>query len=967
MLREPPWWWRRLSRTLVRSLSFEARRVEDLKQAAEEGQIIYVIRARSRIDYLVFNQLFLQYNLPLARFANGVRLSHMRGFRAWILSFFQRDTLPEEALSRHLSHGDAALLFLRARRLVGVRRTSPAFMEKVVSFQRETERPIFLVPLFLRWPPAPPSRSQGLWDILFGDSQDSGSLRKLLHFLRYAKQASVRLGNPINLQDALQLPTHRGWSDARIARKYRRLLLIHLNREALSVHGPAVKANLQLKHEILERRAFVEQLKNYAQQQQLPLESVQYRARRQLNEIAATPTYRIQLLFARFLDILFNRVFQGAEIDDADIQRVKDAAKMSRSAPLVLIPSHKSHVDYLVISWLFLRNDFICPYIAAGANLSFWPLGPLLRRSGAFFLRRSFVGAPLYKQVFKQYLWKLVREGYPLEFFIEGGRSRTGKLLQPKLGILSMLLEGYRLGEFKDLTFVPINLSYERVVETAAYRKELTGGEKRSESVGEVMKARKVFQSRYGRIYICIEEPIRLSDYLKQNGLQDLKSDESFRRESNRLAFQILYRIQLATVVAPSALVAMVLLSHEQRGLSDDALKARVGLLAGLLEEKGVRLSRSLRSALKLAAEPISLAKKRSQTEAHSVRGQALTRLIEESMGLLKRLVQRLERGDRVVYKVPPERRIELDYYRNAILSSLAPEAILCLALESRGGSLSDEQLHDEARWLSRLLKIEFIYQNDKPFRALLGELLETLMGQGILERREGGGWRIRNSAWGALLAGSIRHLLESYWVAALSLHRLFGAEEEGKSWIKAAHEQAELELLEGELRREEAASIVTLTNALRWFTQAGWLQQEVREEGRKRYSYYRFNSSQSQDRVELLERLSFYLGHQEVDRAWRPALAELLEATPPPEDLEEGEALEHPAEDPTTLPSERPSYESQGGAGEKPLLVNEDGRAKQSSVILPQRSRSALSSPTLPPSAPPHVELDETAAGGDG
>ena len=167
------------------------------------------------------------------------------------------------------------------------------------------------------------------------------------------------------------------------------------------------------------------------------------------------------------------------------------------------------------------------------------------------------------------------------------------------MGLLSIILEGVKRGEYKDLQFIPINLSYERVVETASYRKELTGGEKESESVRGVLNASKVFRSRYGRIYVDFESPILLSDYLKQRGLVSIpQGSEAFRVATERLAFHIMHRIQEVTVIAPSSLVGMVLLSHERRAISRTRLKSLIGFITTLALHRNARLSKSISSAL---------------------------------------------------------------------------------------------------------------------------------------------------------------------------------------------------------------------------------------------------------------------------------------------------------------------------------------------------------------------------------
>ncbi|MEZ4469166.1 MAG: 1-acyl-sn-glycerol-3-phosphate acyltransferase, partial [bacterium] len=479
------WIWRRLfSRIPVDEAAIEHARAQ-----ARAGQLVYVMRVRSLLDYLFFNFLFLKANLPLARFGNGVDPSLFRGLGTWLREVWSRIArsgadrpLARDRLTRVVEAGDSAphlheapAVHRRAAGGSGLHRGPPAV-------QRQQARPLLLMPQLITWQREPPSKQPRFLDAVFGNQDTPSRLRKLIFWVRHRKQATVRLGEPINLQTVIA--DHEGWSDERIARKVRRVLFIHLAREAMSVRGPAVKAPDEIKREVMERQIFQKELEVLGQRLNLSPGEARTRARRYLDEIAATTTFELLHVFGWVLDRVFNRAFRGVEVDAEGMRRVREAARLSRRAPLILVPSHKSHMDYLVISWVFMRNEFIPPHIAAGDNLSFFPLGGLLRRAGAFFLRRSFKGLPIYTLVFRRYLWKLVREGYPIEFFMEGGRSRTGKLLPPKLGKLNMLVEGARRGEYKDLQFVPINLSYERVLETDAYRRELTGEEKKAESVG---------------------------------------------------------------------------------------------------------------------------------------------------------------------------------------------------------------------------------------------------------------------------------------------------------------------------------------------------------------------------------------------------------------------------------------------------------------------------------------------------
>ena len=235
-----------------------------------------------------------------------------------------------------------------------------------------------------------------------------------------------------------------------------------------------------------------------------------------LREIGAD--YRMWMVsFLSFLlTLLWARIYEGIEVDEAGLERVREAG---RRAPVVVTPSHKSHIDYLVLSSLFYSHGLIPPHIAAGANLSFFPLGWIFRRGGAFFLRRSFAGQPIYASIFRHYVRKLLADGHWLEFFPEGGRSRTGKLLPPKYGLIRNALETVADGKAPDIAFMPSNFGYERLIEEKAYRKELEGGEKKAESPVEVLKATSVLVHKYGRIRIQFGQPIYVREFLEAHGV----------------------------------------------------------------------------------------------------------------------------------------------------------------------------------------------------------------------------------------------------------------------------------------------------------------------------------------------------------------------------------------------------------------------------------------------------------------
>lgn len=827
------WLGRRLF-THIRLSEEAARRVQGM---IGDGQPIYVMRTRSLLDYLCFNHLFIRSGLPLARFANGLDLRLIRGLKLWTVDTWRRLTgqqppdPPETTqLTRCVAQGNSALVFMRARRRGRLKATDPALFEALVRQQRAQEAPLLLVPQHIVWPRKPPSQRRTWVDILFGDRDAPGRLRKLAHFFVHRKRARVQIGDPINL--AQMLAEHPDFDDARLARKLRRVLGVHLAQEAMAIHGPHVKPWWQIQDEILNAAGFQRGLAQEAEAAGVAMQDAQVQARKDLRHIAARTSFTSLVFMARMLDFLFNRIYDGVEVDLEGIERLKQAGKHIRSAPLILIPSHKSHIDYLVLSWMLLRHGFVPPHIAAGANLSFFPLGPFFRKNAAFFLKRSFKGQPLYKHTFKSYLWKLVREGYPVEFFIEGGRSRTGKLLPPKLGMLSMLMEGVSAGAYKDLQLVPINISYERVVESAAYRRELTGGEKSPETVSGVMKAGKVLRHRYGRVYVSLEAPVRLSDWLASRD-----PEQPLKEEVRSLGYHMMRRVQDATVITPSALVATVCLSHHRRAISEDRARGQVGFLVSFLLARGARLSHSIAHTLAgaslLSPDP---------TPARR-RGEALRGVVEEALDLLAkaRLLQLSTELNPRVISVPDKARIELDYYRNTLLGLIAPEALVAAALRANGGALPWPLLSKSVRDLSRWLQREFIYETGITFDESLERTVNTLAADQLLTVSGEGDARVvtvQSPHIIDFLQGTILHLIEGYWLAADTLRVLVHGATDGKAWLSHARDQAEREFLEGDLQRAEAASTAILKNALDLFVEEGLVQRQT-PEGRRSQPVY--------------------------------------------------------------------------------------------------------------------------------
>ena len=359
---------------------------------------------------------------------------------------------------------------------------------------------------------APFRENKSLWQLFFGDSENPGKLRKLGLCLLKAKGAVVEVAEPVNLKEFLATaPTDGRLRD--LAQQIRRELIHRLDVQRRVITGPVMKSREEVMELTLTDPALTRTMEHLAETKKKKLSKIKKEAQDYFWEMSADPHVFYINIMHRIVSWLSRHLFDGIAFDTQGFEKVRQA---SQRGSLIFVPCHKSHLDYLILNNLIFQHHMQSPRIAAGKNLSFWPLGPIFRGSGVFFIRRRFLGGKLYAEVLYTYIKTLIKTGYNLEFFIEGGRSRTGKLVLPKLGLLNMILRAY------DEEAAPISsLSPPSSAMTRCWRKKPTSrswraGKKEAESVGQLVKARKFLKKRYGRAYIQFSEPLSLNDYLAQ-------------------------------------------------------------------------------------------------------------------------------------------------------------------------------------------------------------------------------------------------------------------------------------------------------------------------------------------------------------------------------------------------------------------------------------------------------------------
>ena len=773
----------------LRRLRMEDHSAERVRRAAERGPIVYALHTRSHVDWLAVQSVFNERRLPLPAFTAGFDARRWFPFSMLGRLFGAADASGPDQLGRFIEAGSPTCIFLGTpwdiRELVGLAPVEDDLIPHLVAAQARSARPVQVVPVVVIWDRSPePSRTE-VGRFLLGTEDSPGPIGKLLALARSTGEALVQVGEPITLSEW----TER-FSEEPPATRNRRLRLVlrrFLYRESRVVRGPRARPRGFVRRQVLESHEVRELIVREAAATNRPPEEVLAKVARTFDRIAARFSFPFVRFAGWFCFQIWNRIYSGIDVREEDLERIRSAL---RDGTPILVPCHRSHLDYLLISSLLLSKDIVIPHIVAGDNLAFFPFGPFMRRCGAFFIKRSFQGDRIFPVVFERYLRELVRMEVPVEFFIEGGRSRTGKLLPPKVGVLGMIMNAAaNAREGRAVTFLPIYVGYEQIAEERVYARELAGASKEKESVGQLARAASVIRERYGKVYLRVGEPIR-ADSLGSAAEWNAKSRAERDEALLGLGERILHRINGEAVLLPTSLVALAVLAHPRRGVRREELKARVERLRAFLQVAGVKEGRAVSHVDGILDEAISRFRS----------GRMLTEVRE---------------GGDVVYIVQPDRRITLDYYKNAVMHAFAPAAYFAGAVRALGHDEID--LHEVTRLLTVqqfLLRYEFILDPDADAQEHERRAVAELVAYGAVELR-GTQVIVCDRSRVGEVANLTANFLESYLLLLLTAG-------DGRSTWKSlpadALTRGRAMLAADELTRPEALNLVNLQNAARAF-----------------------------------------------------------------------------------------------------------------------------------------------------
>ncbi|TDB48132.1 glycerol-3-phosphate 1-O-acyltransferase PlsB [Photorhabdus luminescens] len=562
-------------------------------------------------------------------------------------------------------------------------------------------------------------------------------IQKFFAILWLGRDSFVRFSNTVSLR---YMATEHG-TDKTIAHKLARVARMHYSRQRLAAVGPRLPVRQDLFNKLLASKAIEKAVSDEARTKKISHEKARQNAINMMEEIAADFSYETVRLSGRVLGWTWNRLYQGINVHNAE--RIRRLAQDGHE--LVYAPCHRSHMDYLLLSYVLYHQGLVPPHIAAGINLNFWPAGPIFRRLGAFFIRRTFKGNKLYATIFREYLGELFARGYSVEYFMEGGRSRTGRLLDPKTGTLSMTLQALLRGESRPITIIPIYIGYEHVMEVATYAKELRGATKEKEGLFQMIRGLRKLRN-LGQGYVNFGEPIPLIQYLNNHVPSwrdsidpiEFHRPEWFNPTVSQLSEKIMVNINNTAAANAINLCSTALLSSRQRALTREQLLEQLDCYIQLMHNAPY-------------AADVTVPKKTAEE------------LLEHALQMDKFEVDKDSMGDIII--LPRERAVLMTYYRNNIQHLLVlPSLIACIVIHHR--RISREALLNQVAIIYPLLKAELFMRYSKTeLPEVVNTLINELTRQCLICNKEHGMLvlnpaRIRPLQ---LLAAGIRETLQRY------------------------------------------------------------------------------------------------------------------------------------------------------------------------------------------------------------
>lgn len=486
---------------------------------------------------------------------------------------YASDELAVNTCLKQLELQQREILFLPA---AGRERANEQFVQALRDARRK-EPELQVVPASVFWGRSP-RKLKSISQAYLSDSWAvPGMIRRRMMVLLQMRQVACYFGQAVDVEAFLESSDEPGLHD-----RIHHSLAEQFLRQKEAVIGPDLSHRRMLGQQVLHSSNVRDCIAQIASENEEPPKKLEKKAQKYLHEMAADYSYNVIRLFETFLSWLWEKLYQGVEIEG--MENVQDVAE---DRQLIYVPCHRSHIDYLLLSYVIFRKGLMPPHIAAGINLNLPVLGTFLRRAGAFFIRREFRDNRLYKEVLQSYVATMCQQGFPLEYFIEGGRSRTGFLLPHKAGMLAMTMRAAQDQDSRPLAFIPVYIGYERLLESHSYINELYGEKKQKESLFDLFSARRYLKENYGKVYVSMGKAISSDDIW-----QSMDINTRPRPTEGEEFFECVYRLgqTIQTQINSNAslsllnLLATALLGSRRKALVKDQLIVQLDLLKRLTQ-----------------------------------------------------------------------------------------------------------------------------------------------------------------------------------------------------------------------------------------------------------------------------------------------------------------------------------------------------------------------------------------------
>jgi len=678
--------WQKVSNLIFVRFSFDIP-LENLKRDSSSNHLVFALTSGGIIEWLILSSWCRKNGLGAILISNRRLILLFSKPLVFLKVIFAQTDFSEIFTG---PENGPRLVFCppRERKTLFTPTDTENLIAALYSYQKSHEDcPAFVfLPIFICWRKHLRGGSRQLMEYFLGLNSRPNFIGKIWYLVRKRTDSTVKCLEAIRFSQKESEESNRDWDDElesleslKLARKLRRNILVAVNQEMRIVLGPRYVSPYAVKENIMKDPELFRLVTQLSSEKGVDKKKLLGEAYQYLTEIAANYSFRFIEVMYVVLTWLFGKIFEEIVVDPSQLHRLRETLK-TKSA--IFISCHRSHLDYMVVPGVLFVEDIVTPHIAAGVNLAFWPVGHFLRKGGAFFIRRSFRGQPLYALCLQKYIDWLITNRINIKFFIEGTRSRTGKMLPPAYGLLKMVIQPFQAGLIEDLALVPISISYDEVLEEKSYGKELSGEEKEKESTQGLVKARKLFKRNIGKVYVRFCDSLSLKEEL-----QSKDNNQRPALELEKLAFKLCKQINDITPITPKSILASVLLSAGNKPLSRENI-----FLSGESMAQFVRWTK-MELCIDTQVETIQ--------EALEVHLEKLVRngtVTQRTMGAPSFLVQ-------------GKNRINLVFYKNNSIHCFFIPAIALLALKR-----SPDQYLKDAFLLRNLFKFEFFFSPSQVF-----------------------------------------------------------------------------------------------------------------------------------------------------------------------------------------------------------------------------------------------------------